>query len=128
MNSSSTPLRFRRNGAIAVAALIAAIGALPLATAAWYLAPLALVPLAVALWAWRSGTDADADGLRVRALLGSRQVPWTAVAELAGDARGQAVALLRDGRTLPLPAVRTADLPRLVEASGHPLPPPAPTA
>jgi hypothetical protein len=104
-----------------VAALIAAIAAIPLASAAWYLLPAVLAPLLVAAWAWRAGTDADPEGLRLRAVLGQRRVPWSSVAELAGDGRGRAVARLADGRVLPLPAVRTADLPRLVAASGHPL-------
>ena len=43
------------------------------ATVRWYLTPLLLIPIAFAIWAWRSGTDADRDGVRVRALLGQRQ-------------------------------------------------------
>jgi hypothetical protein len=116
--SSPTTVRFRQHSAIAVAGLIAAIGAVPLASAAWYFLPAAAIPLLVAAWAWRSGTDADREGLRVRALLGQRRVPWSDVAELSGDDRGRAVALLRDGRQVPLPAVRAGDLPRLVAASG----------
>jgi len=116
--SSSGPIRFRHHGAIAAAALIAVIGAIPLASAAWYFLPAALLPLVVAVWAWRAGTDAGPDGLRLRALLGQRRVPWSEVAELGGDRRGRATARLTDGRELPLPAVRATDLPRLVAASG----------
>jgi hypothetical protein len=112
-------VRFRHHSAIAVAGIVAAIAAVPLASAAWYLAPVILVPLAVAVWAWRAGTDASPGGLRVRALLGDRRVPWSAVSELAADPRGRAVARLTDGRMLPLPAVRAADLPRLLAASGQ---------
>lgn len=114
---SSQRIRFRHHGALIVAALIAAIGAIPLASAAWYYLPALLVPLLIAAWAARAGTDADADGLRLRAMLGQRRVPWSAVAELAGDPRGRAVARLVDGRVLPLPAVRTGDLHRLVAAA-----------
>jgi hypothetical protein len=117
--SAPRAARFRQHSAIAVAALIATIGAVPLSSVAWYFLPAALVPLLVAAWAWRSGTDADRDGLRVRALLGQRRVPWSAVSELGGDDRGRAVARLRDGREVPLPAVRAEDLPRLVAASGQ---------
>jgi hypothetical protein len=116
--TSTKPVRFRRSGAVGVAALIAAIGAVPLASAGWFYLPALLAPLLVAAWAWRSGTDADADGLRLRAALGQRRVPWSDVAELAGDERGGAEARLSDGRVVPLPAVRAADLPRLVAASG----------
>jgi hypothetical protein len=119
--SSTTTVRFRQHSAIAVAGLIATIGAVPLASVAWYFLPVAVIPLLVAVWAWRSGTDADSTGLRVRALLGQRRVPWSDIAELGGDGRGRAVALLRDGRQVPLPAVRADDLPRLVAASGKPI-------
>jgi hypothetical protein len=103
-----------------VAALVTTIAGLPLATSAAYLLPIALVPLAVAWWGWRAGTDADADGLSVRAALGSRRVPWSAVAELGADDRGRVAARLLDGRLLPLPAVRSADLPALVAAGAPP--------
>ncbi|MEO3924688.1 PH domain-containing protein [Micromonosporaceae bacterium B7E4] len=114
-------LRFRHSQAIWVAAVIAFLGALPLATSRWYLLPLLLVPAAVGVWAWRAGTDADRAGVRIRALLGERRIAWSEIVELAPDPRGQAVALLRDGRTAALPAVRAADLPGLVAASGQPL-------
>jgi hypothetical protein len=119
--SKARPARFRHSGALIVAALVAAIGAVPVATAGWYFLPALLVPLLLALWAWRAGTDADPRGLRLRAALGQRRVPWSEVAELATDDRGRAAARLRDGRVLPLPAVRAADLPRLIAASGREL-------
>jgi hypothetical protein len=117
--------KFRYHAALAVAGLIALIGAIPVASAAWYLAPILLVPLAVAGWAWQAGTDADPDGLVVRALLGRRRIPWSSVAELGADARGRAYARLTDGKAVPLAAVTAADLPRLVEASGQQLSQPA---
>ncbi|MFI7576366.1 PH domain-containing protein [Micromonospora sp. NPDC049497] len=120
--SSSDVVRFRHNQAILVAAVIAFIGALPLANARWYLAPVLLVPLAVGVWAWRAGTDADARELRIRALAGQRRIGWDHVVELATDPRGRAVALLDDGQQVLLPAVRGADLPRLVSSTGQSLP------
>lgn len=120
--SRSDTVRFRYNQAILVAAIIAAIGALPLASARWYLVPVLLVPLAVAVWAWRAGTDADARELRLRALTGQRRIGWDHVVELATDPRGRAVARLDDGQQVVLPAVRAADLPRLVSATGQALP------
>lgn len=104
-----------------MAGLIALIGALPLATARWYLAPTLLVPLAVVIWGWRSGTDADQSGLRPRGVLGGRRIPWTEIVELGGDERGRAQARLANGRIAPLPAVRVTDLPRLVAAGGREL-------
>ncbi|SCE66597.1 PH domain-containing protein [Micromonospora mirobrigensis] len=115
-------LRFRHNQAILVAAIVAFIGALPLATARSYLLPVLLVPVAVAVWAWRAGTDADPRELRLRALTGQRRIAWERVAELAADPRGRAVVRLDDGERLVLPAVRGSDLPRLVAVTGQPLP------
>ncbi|WP_167604478.1 PH domain-containing protein [Micromonospora auratinigra] len=119
--SRADTVHFRHNQAILVAAIVAFIGALPLASARWWLLWVLLVPLAVALWAWWGGTDADPDGLRLRALLGQRRIAWRRVTELAGDNRGRAVARLDDGEVVVLPAVRAADLPRLVSASGQEL-------
>jgi Bacterial PH domain len=118
---SERTVRFRYPGAIAVAGIVAALGAVPLASQSWFLAPILLVPLAVTAFVWRSGTDADAAGLRVRALLGRRRVSWDEVAEIVADPRGRVVARLAGGGDLTLPAVRAADLPRLVAASGHEL-------
>ncbi|MEE6260802.1 PH domain-containing protein [Plantactinospora sonchi] len=121
--SRTSSLRFRHNQAIWVAAVIAFLGAIPLASTRWYLTPLLLVPLAVGLWAWRAGTDADPTGVRIRALLGQRAIPWADIVELGSDPRGQAVVRLSDGRTTALPAVRATDLPDLVAASGQQLRP-----
>ena len=120
--SKSDTVRFRYNQAILVAAIIAFVGALPLANSRVYLLPVLLVPLAVAVWAWRAGTDADARELRVRALAGQRRIDWDRVLELTSDQRGRAVARLDDGHQVILPAVRGADLPRLVAATGQTLP------
>ncbi|GAB3153687.1 hypothetical protein GCM10027290_46960 [Micromonospora sonneratiae] len=112
-------MRFRHNQAIWVAAVVAFIGALPLASARWYFLPVLLIPLAVGVWAWRAGTDADSQGLRLRALFGQRLIPWTQVAELTADQNGQAVVRLVDGSNTRLPAVRATDLRKLVAASGQ---------
>lgn len=120
--SSADTVRFRPNQAILVAAIVAFIGALPLATARWWLLWVLLIPLAVGLWAWRSGTEADPRGLRLRALAGQRRIAWERVAELGADERGRAVVRLDDGERLVLPAVRAADLPRLIAATGQGLP------
>ena len=131
-------VRFRPHQAILVAAVLAFISALPLVfgpdlptdpiadpsgtdTVRWWLMPILLVPIGIFLWALRSGTNADADGLTLRAVFSSRRVPWDAVRELSADQRGHAVALLDDGRAVALPQVKATDLPRLVAASGKPL-------
>ncbi len=112
------PTRFRHHAAVAVAGLIGLIGAVPLASTAWYLTPILLIPFAVMVWAWLAGTDAGPDGLVVRALLGRRRIPWSAVVDLRADAQGRAYASLSDGTAVPLPAVTADDLRRLVATSG----------
>ena len=116
-------VRFRRNSTLAVAAAIVAI---PLATMAItypVLWPFLVLPLAVGLYGWRAGTDAGPDGLRVRAAVGSRQVPWSDVAGLVATPDGTVQAQLRSGRVLDLTGVSRGNLPALVAASGHNLEP-----
>jgi hypothetical protein len=110
--------RFRLHSALAVAGLIAFISSFSLASVGGFFLLVPIVPLIVTIWAWRAGTDADANGLRVRALFGSREIPWTHVTALAPDQRGRVIAALTDGRSVPLTAVRAEDLPRLMAASG----------
>jgi Bacterial PH domain len=118
-------VKFRSNVGIAVAGLVAFFGAVPVATVHWYLAPILLVPLAVLVWGWRAGTDADRDGLTVRALLGGRRLPWARITGLVPDGR-RVVAVLDGGTFVRLPAVGPADLPRLVAASGQEVTEPEP--
>lgn len=130
--------RFRHHSAITIAAVLAAIASTPFlyegltalaglpdpaAVARGLLVLVPLVPLAVAVWAWRAGTDANAYGIRVRALFGRKIVPWTEVSALVPDQRGRARATLNSGRVLRLTAVRADDLPRLVASSGKELTP-----
>lgn len=110
-------VRFRHNAAVLLAGVVAFLGALPLATSRAYLLPILLVPLALAGWGWRSGTDVDAGGLSVRALLGTRRLPWSAITHIGPGRRGRVHAVLVDGRTVGLPAVGVADLPRLTAAA-----------
>lgn len=123
--SSSDTIRFRHNQALLVAAVVAFLGALPLAAARWFLLPVLLVPVALGGWAWRAGTDANSQGLRLRALAGQHLIRWEQIVELGADADGRAVARLTDGREVRLPAVRRDDLPRLVAVTGQNLPGPA---
>jgi hypothetical protein len=115
-----SPVKFRHNAAIAIAGLVALFGAVPVATFRWYLTPILLVPLAVIVWGWRAGTNADRDGVSIRALFGARRVPWTQITGLVPTGR-RVIALLDGGRSIPLPGVTPADLPRLVAASGQEL-------
>jgi hypothetical protein len=118
--TAPTSLRFRQNGAFLVAVMIAFVGTLPLAGVNGAYAPVILIPLAIGGWAWRSGTDIDADGLRVRALLGSRRIGWPRVREIAADPKGRVFALLTDGHAIRLAAVRATDLPLILKTRQSP--------
>jgi hypothetical protein len=116
---SRPALRVRKSGALVVAALIALVGSIPFAGARWQLAPLLLIPLAVLVWAVRAGTDVSPDGLRVRALFGSTEIPWSRVDQLGPDVQGRVSALLTDGKVIRLTGVTTANLPRVIAAGGQ---------
>ncbi len=131
--------RFRYNVSIAIAGVLAFIGAIPLATAGfddrttdqpWYAYPLLLIfliPIGVCVFGWRAGTDANAEGLRVRPLgLGSTAVAWSDIVGIAPEQR-RVYAILSDERAVALPAVARDDIPRLVAASGQELTPTAAT-
>ncbi len=123
------PEKFRYNAAITIAAVVAFFGAVPLATSRAYLLPILLVPILVAIWGWRAGTDVSTAGLRIRALFGSRLIPWPYVEALVPAGRTRVYAVLNNGRQLRLPAVSAADLPLLSEKSGTDRPEPeAPNA
>ncbi|GAB3871708.1 hypothetical protein GCM10027610_135870 [Dactylosporangium cerinum] len=110
-------VRFRRSASLAVAAGIATIGAIPLLAGGLWFLPVLLVPIAIAVWAWRAGTDVDAAGFTVRALLGSRRVPWAAVDGLVSQ-DGTVQARLANGHFVKLDAVRPADVERITALTG----------
>ena len=116
---SRPALRVRKSGALVVAALIALVGTVPFAGAHWQLAPVILIPLAVLLWALRAGTDVSPGGLRVRALFGSTDIPWSRVDQLASDDRGRVSALLTDGKVIRLTGVTAANLPAVIAAGAQ---------
>jgi hypothetical protein len=118
------PQKFRYNPAITVAAVVAFFGAVPLASSRAYLLPIALVPILIAVWGWRAGTDVGPAGLRVRALLGSRLVPWSHVAALMPADRRRVYAVLTTGRKVRLPAVGAAELATFPDTAAEK---PAPT-
>jgi len=121
-NVSRKPaLRVRKSGALVVAALIAFVGTAPLAGSRWQLTPIILIPLAILLWVVRAGTDAGPGGLRVRALFGSTDIPWSRIDQLAPDRRGRVSALLTDGKVIRLTGVTTANLPAVIAAGGQEL-------
>jgi hypothetical protein len=118
VETAAKTLRYRRSSAITVAAVVAFIGAIPMLAGGAAFGVILLVPIAIALWAWRSGTDVTADGITVRAMLGSRRIPWSEVAELAPDGKGGVAVRLASGAAVTLPAVPAAALPAVAAASG----------
>ncbi len=113
-----TRVRFRQPAGLAIAGLVAFVGAIPLAVTRWYLTPILLVPLALAIWAWRSGTDADADGLTIRAMFGQRRLPWNRIVGFVPDRR-RVTAVLDGGTSVRLPGVAPGDLASLLQAGGQ---------
>lgn len=118
MRGHKSRVKFRHNVAVVVAAVLACVGAIPVAAYRWYLTPIIVVPLLVAVWGLRAGTDADREGLTVRALLASRRFGWREIEGFATRS-GRVAAVTGDGRVVPLTAVRASEIDRLVAASGQ---------
>lgn len=121
MSSKSTVIRYRQSASLSVAAAIATAGSLTMPAANPWLLPVVLVPLTVSIWAARAGTDAGPEGLQVRALLGSRHIPWARVAEIAPGERNRVFALLTDGAVIRLTGVPARAVPDLLRAGGQTL-------
>lgn len=85
---------------------------------AWPLsAPVLAIPALLSALVIRWRTVADDRAVTVRTLLGSRSVPWGAIAGLGFTGGSWARAHLDDGERLRLPSVTFATLPLLTEAS-----------
>jgi hypothetical protein len=113
---------FRVSPLVVLFALFLGVCAIPVAFGAPYLWLVYLVPLGIVAWTLRTRTVVDADGLRVRRLVGGRRVPWGALGGLRVDRRNTVHAVLTDGGEVTLPAVHVRDLPALAAASGGRLP------
>ena len=115
---------FRVSPLVVLFALFLGVCAIPVAFGAPYLWLIYLVPVGIVAWTLRTRTVVDADGLRVRRLVGGRRVPWDALGGLRVDRRNVVHAVLTDGGEVALPAVRTRDLHQLSVASGGRVPDP----
>ena len=122
VSKKASALRFRHSSAITVAAIIAMIAGISVGSWQPYLLVLEVIPLAVAVWSWRAGTDVDEQAVTVRAAVGSRRVPWAEVAELRRDGKGHLEAVLTSGGRLTLTAVPAEQLMKLVAVAGTELP------
>jgi hypothetical protein len=82
---------------------------------------LLVIPLLAIGFIARTRTTVDAGGLRVRALFGSRRLPWDEVRGLSVSGRS-VYAVCADG-SVRLPCVTVNDLGAIARASGDRLPP-----
>jgi hypothetical protein len=115
---------FRISPLVLLFALALAVCATPVAFGAPFLWLVYLVPVGIVVWTLRIRTVVDADGIRVRRLVGSRHLPWDALVALRVKDRSRVRAVLADGGELALPAVHVRDLHVLAMASGGRLPDP----
>jgi hypothetical protein len=97
--------------------------ALVLAWPAWA-ALLLLIPVMLSVSIIRYRTVADRDNVTARSVAGSETVAWDDIDGLHFGKGSWAIAQLKDGRQLRLPAVTFATLPLLTEASGGRVPNP----
>jgi hypothetical protein len=81
---------------------------------------LLLLPIAVAFYIARTATTVNSSGITVRALLGSRTLPWSELRGLSVNERS-VYAVCLDG-AVRLPCVRVADLSTVAAVSGGKLP------
>jgi Bacterial PH domain len=81
---------------------------------------LILIPVLAAAFIARTRTVVDESGVSIRALFGTRQVPWPDIRGLSVTER-TVYLVCRDG-SLRLPCVRISDLAAVSKASGGQLP------
>jgi hypothetical protein len=83
----------------------------------WF-AILLVLPVIAAVYIGRTATFVDGDGLRVRALFGSRRLEWSQLRGLSVS--GRSVYAVLPGGAVRLPCVRVADLAEVARHSdGH---------
>ncbi|GAA1664833.1 hypothetical protein GCM10009830_07970 [Glycomyces endophyticus] len=137
MTSADSPLptrrlRIRRSAAITGAAFVAWLTVAPLALALIVEQPLwsalsvplgavlLFIPLGVSMWAWRSGVDVTTDGIAVRGMFTTREIPWKQIDGFAtGDDGVQAI--LADQSQVSLDPLRPENLPQVLEIGGQEL-------
>jgi hypothetical protein len=87
-------------------------------------APLLIIPVLLSALIVRLRTQAVADGVTVRNLLGGQSVRWEDIDGLRFRRGSWGRAQLKNGRDLRLPAVTFATLPQLTQASAGRVPNP----
>jgi hypothetical protein len=87
-------------------------------TAAGFL--ILLVPVAVSMWAWRSGVDVTSEGIAVRGLFTSRTIAWKHIDGFATGNEGVA-AILDDQSQVRLGPLKPENLPQVLAIGGQEL-------
>jgi hypothetical protein len=81
---------------------------------------LLFAPVAVSMWAWRSGVDVTTDGIVVRGMFTAREIPWRHIDGFAtGDEGVQAI--LADQSQVRLDPLKPENLPQVLEIGGQEL-------
>jgi hypothetical protein len=81
---------------------------------------LLIIPIVALVFVMRTATMVSEDGIRVRAVFGSRFLPWKEIRGISAEKR--AVYAVIEGGAVRLPCVRVADLWLVTRASGGHLP------
>jgi len=117
-----------RNSPLAVLFAVAfVVCATPVALTVPGMVVLYLFPIGLVAWVVRVRTTVDDNAIVARGALRTRRVAWVDVSALHLRTRSRVSAVLSNGSELPLPAVRTRDLPLIAMASGGRLPDPSST-
>ncbi|WP_335987301.1 PH domain-containing protein [Glycomyces sp. MUSA5-2] len=137
MTSADSPLptrrlRVRRSAAITGAAFVAWLTVAPLSLSLIVERPLwspvsvvlgvvlLFVPLGISMWAWRSGVDVTTDGIAVRGMFSTREIPWQQIDGFATGNEG-VQAILADQSQVKLDPLRPENLPQVLEIGGQEL-------
>jgi hypothetical protein len=108
---------------VAIGFLSVAMLAVVFAGPGWFIL-FFLIPALLSVFVMRNRTIAGRDTVTARTMLGSRTVRWEDIDGLRFGRTAWAVAQLRDGTELGLPAVTFSTLPILAAASGGRVPNP----
>ncbi|PRY58346.1 PH domain-containing protein [Glycomyces artemisiae] len=137
MTSADSPLptrrlRVRRSAAITGAAFVAWLTVAPLSLSLIVEQPLwspvsvvlgvvlLFVPLGISMWAWRAGVDVTTDGIAVRGMFSTREIPWQQIDGFATGNEG-VQAILADQSQVRLDPLRPENLPQVLEIGGQEL-------
>lgn len=129
---SGRRLRVRRPAAVTGAAFVAWLTVTPLSVALIVERPIwgafsaavglamLLAPVAVSMWAWRSGIDVTSEGIAVRGMFTSRTIAWKHIDGFATGNEGVA-AILDDQSQVRLDPLKPENLPQVLAIGGQEL-------